>query len=145
MKIEKKLAPERLYKEYRTTDNIKYIVVQVIENNIVQHYHVHNGKAIQLIPDNYMSDSVKGAKLSDYGKLHGICNKYNSISVGVPNNMSAADKQTCVNLLMTIKQRYKICNENIVRQLDVTGVANPEQWHDNDKWNADIKNKLIDI
>ena len=46
---------------------------------------------------------------------------------------------------MTIKQRYKVNKDNIIRQKDVTGEIDPAEWHDNDKWNKDIKNKLIDI
>lgn len=145
MKIEKKLASPKFYKEKRQREDIKYIVVQVIENNIIPHYHVYDGRAIQLIPDHYTSDSVNGARLSRFGVLHGICTKYNCISVGVPWNMSEEDKQTCINLIMTIKQRYKIDNDNVIRQMDVTGVENPMIWKDKEKWISDIKNKLIDI
>jgi hypothetical protein len=59
--------------------------------------------------------------------------------------MSEEDKQTCINLIMTIKQRYKIDNDNVIRQMDVTGVENPMIWKDKEKWISDIKNKLIDI
>ena len=145
MKIEKKIADPKYYDEKRDTNDIKYIVIQTISNKATPHYHVTNGQAIQIVPDKYMSNSVNGARLNDFGFLHGICTKYNSISIGVPENMSDDDKQTCVNLIMTIKQRYKINNKNIVRQLDVTGEISPREWFDNDKWKEDIQNKLIDV
>lgn len=145
MKIEKKLADSKYYGPKRTLSDIKYIVVQDIRNNTIPHYHIINETAIQIIPDYHMNDSVNGAKFSKNGYLHGICTKYNSISIGVPDNMSDHDKQLCFNLVMTLKQRYKIKNENIVRQLDVTGERNPVEWHASEKWNNDIKNKLIDV
>lgn len=59
--------------------------------------------------------------------------------------MSDDDVQTCLNLIMTLKQRYKINNNDIVRQKDVTGENDPVKWYDDNKWTNDIKNKLIDI
>lgn len=89
--------------------------------------------------------SVNGGKRSKFAYLHGICNKYNCLSIGVPYRMSQDEKQTCINLIMTVKQRYKIKDENIVRQFDVTGEINPEEWYDDSLWNRDIKKKLIDV
>ena len=145
MKIEKKLAEMKYYGDKRSTNDIKYIVVQTFGNKASTHYHIKDGKAIQIIPDNYMSDAINGARLTLNGYLHGICTKYNCISIGVPSNLSEDDKQTCLNLIMTIKQRYKVNNDNIVRQMDVTGEHDPDVWRDNYIWNKDIKNKLIDI
>lgn len=145
MKIEKKLVSPKYFGDKRPVDDIKYIVIQETGNKATPHYHIMDGEAIQAVPDEYLSDSVNGPKLCFYGYLHGICNKYNSISIGVPSKMSQEDKQTCLNLIMTIKQRYKIKDDNIIRQMDVTGEINPEEWHDNEKWNKDIKNKLIEV
>lgn len=145
MKIEKKIVDTKYYDSKRNANDIKYIVIQTIGNKPTPHYHVINGDATQFIPDNYMSNSVNGAKLNKRGYLHGVCTKYNSISIGVPENMSDDDKQTCLNLIMTLKQRYKVKNNNIIRQTDVTGENNPAVWHDEDKWKNDIQNKLIDI
>lgn len=145
MKIEKKLANPKYFDGERPKEDIKYIVIQNIDNIAMPHYHLSDGMVIQVIPDDKMTDAVSGPKLTRFGVLHGICSKYNSISIGVPYKMSVEDKQTCINLIMTIKQRYKIDNDNVIRQMDVTGVENPIIWKDKEKWISDIKNKLIDI
>ena len=145
MRISRRFADKRTYGEKRSTDDIQYIVVQTISNTASSHYFIRDNEAIQLIPDEYMSNAINGARIGKDGILHGICTKYNSISIGVPYEMSDDVKQMCLNLVMTIKQRYKICNENIVRKTDVTGESNPEAWYDNDRWTKDIKNKLIEF
>lgn len=145
MKIERKLADKKFYGEKRSTKDIQYIVIQTINNNATTHYHIRSSAVYQIIPDEYMSNATNGARASKNGFLHGICTKYNSVSIGVPCKMSLDDKQTCLNLVMTLKQRYKIDNDNIVRQVDVTGGFDPEEWCDNDRWVKDIKKKLIDI
>ena len=144
MKIEKKITSQKHYGDIRSIDDIVFIVLQTIDNSPVTHYHVVDGTAIQLVPDNYISDSVNGPRYSKFGYLHGICTKYNCISIGVPEKMSQEDKQTCLNLIMTLKQRYKIHEDNVIRQMDVTGEVDPVEWHNNDKWKKDIKDKLID-
>jgi len=144
MKIEKRYADPKHYSDKRQ-DKIVYIVIQALDNKPTPHYHITDGKAIQFVPDNFMSDSVNGGKLNPCGYLHGICHKYNSISIGVTDNMSEEDKTVCFNLIMTLKQRYGIKSDNIVRQKDVTGEMNPCIWYDNDKWKEDIKDKLIDL
>lgn len=145
MKIEKKIADMRHYGDKRDLRDIKYIVIQTIGNKATPHYHIKDAEAIQIVPDNYISDAVNGARLSKQGYLHGICTKYNCISIGIPEKMSKEDKQTCINLIMTIKQRYKVKNDDIIRQTDVTGDIDPAEWYDSAKWKKDIKDKLIDI
>lgn len=145
MKIQKKLINPRFYGDKRHTQDIKYIVVQTINNKTASHYHINNSEVIQTIPDDIMSDAVNGGKLNKNAYLHGICTKYNSIVISVPDEMSLDDKQACLNLIMTIKQRYKIDNENIIRQYDVTGEVNPKEWYDVVLWDKDIKKKLIDV
>ena len=145
MKIEKRIADAKHYGDKRSTKDIKYIVIQNITNKPVSHYNIINGEAIQIIPDDHIGNSVSGPRLNRRGYLHGVCTKYNSVSIGVPCKLSDSDKQMCFNLIMTIKQRYKINDDDIIRQMDVTGEMDPETWHDSDSWNKDIKNKLIDI
>ena len=145
MKIERQFIGKRHYGESRSTKDIRFIVVRTIDNNAITHYHIIKGTAIQKIPDEYMSDAINGGKVNKYAYLHGICTKYNSLSIGVPSRMSQDDKQMCINLIMTLKQRYKIKDDDIVRQFDVTGDINPEEWYDAHLWHKDIKNKLIDI
>lgn len=145
MKIEKKIADIRHYGDRRKIGDITYIVIQTIGNKPSPHYHIVDGGAVQIVPDSYMSNSVNGARVNKRGYLHGICTQYNSISIGVPEEMSDDDKQTCLNLIMTLKQRYKVKNDNIVRQMNVTGENDPAEWRDEEKWKNDIKNKLIDI
>ena len=101
--------------------------------------------AREFIPDNFLSDSVNGRRLCSNGYLHGICTQYTSISIGLAPDPTQDDIDSCVKLIMTLKQRYHINNENIVRQKDVTGEANPEKWFNDDSWNKDIKGNLIDI
>ena len=145
MKIERKIAEPRFYGDKRSTKDIKFIVIQTIGNKATTHYHITDGTAIQFVPDDHISDAVNGARMNRLGIFHGICTKYNSISIGVPSKMSDDDVQTCLNLIMTLKQRYKINNNDIVRQKDVTGENDPVKWYDDYKWTNDIKNKLIDI
>ena len=145
MKIEKQFTPMKYYGDKRNKNDIIYIVVQTIENRPITHYQIVDGKVIQKIPDDYTSDAINGPRLCKFGYLHGICTKYNCISIGISDHLSEDDIQMCLHLIMTMKQRYRIKNECIVRQVDVTGEANPEIWYDNDKWKADIKDKLIEI
>lgn len=145
MKIDKQLAPLKYYGDRRSKDDIIYIVVQSIDNRPITHYQVVNGIAIQKIPDDYLSDAVNGPRMCSFGYLHGICTKYNSITIGISDRLSEDDLQTCRHLIMTIKQRYKIHDDCIIRQRDVTGEANPEIWFDDDRWKADIKDKLIEL
>ena len=145
MKIEQQLLASELYGEKRNKKDIKYIVVQDIGNKHSPHYIVYEGKAIQKIPDDYASDSVNGCRLNRFGYLHGICTKYNSISIGIPSKMLTESKEMCVNLIMTLKQRYKISDDNIIRQMDITGELNPVCWHEFKTWERDVINKLIEI
>lgn len=145
MKIERKITNKRYSREKRAKEDIKYIVVQSIEDGKLSHYRIINGKAIQFIPDIEISDSVNGARLTTFGYLHGICNQYNSISIGLADDLSSEDIQICFNLIMTLKQRYRIDKGNIVRQKDVTGMVNPKIWWTDQDWENDIKSKLIDI
>lgn len=145
MRIQRRMADTKAYGDKRATDDIKYIVLQTIENKPVSHYNIVKGEVFQLIPDDYMSDSVNGRKLCSKGILHGICTKYNSISIGLPQKASAEDLNSCIKLIMTIKQRYKIEDSNVIRQMDITGEPNPEKWNDDKSWNKDVKSKLIEI
>ena len=145
MKIEQKIADMRFYGDRRSKADIEYIVIQTIGNKATTHYHIVNGTAIQVVPDDYMSDAVNGARLCSKGYLHGICTKYNSVSIGVPERMSEEDKQTCLNLIMTLKQRFKVDRGKIIRQMDITGEMNPSEWSTDVLWESDIKNKLIDV
>lgn len=145
MKIERQLAPIKCYGGKRSKNDIVYIVLQDIDNKPLTHYRIIEGQAIQKIPDDYVSDAVNGPRFSRNGYLHGICTKYNSISIGIPDHMTEDDVQTCLHLIMTIKQRYKVHNDCIIRKTDVTGEINPESLFDNDRWKADIKDKLIEI
>ena len=144
MKIEKRIASPEHYSDKRR-DKIIYIVVQEINNKCTPHYHITDGKAIQIVPDDYMSNSVNGGRLNHHGTLHGICTKYNSISIGVNDIMTDDDIVTCLKLVMTLKQRYKVDKNNIIRQMDITGEASPSIWYDYDKWASDIIKNLIDI
>lgn len=145
MKIEKKFAHCKHYGDKRNTNDIDYIVVKSIDDKPITHYHIVNESAVQLIPDDHISDSVNGAKMCAKGYLHGICTRYNSVSIGVSDKMSRDDIQTLINLIMTLRQRYKVKNENVIRLKDVTGECNPEILYDDDSWKKDIKDMLIEV
>lgn len=145
MKIEKDYINDKFFDEKREISEIKYIVIKDIINSSATHYIIINGKAIQKIPDKYTSKAVNGGKLNRFGFLHGICTKYNSISIGIQDRLSDEDKEMCLKLVMTLKQRYNIKNDNVVRQMDITGKCEPKAWHNFDIWNAELKEKLIDL
>lgn len=144
MRIESRLTNPQNYDGIRLED-IKYIVIQNIDNKFSPHYHIKDGKAIQIIPDDNMSDSVNGGKLNICGTLHGICTKYNSISIGVCDNLSKEDKKVCVNLVMTLKQRYNVEKNNIIRKKDVTGALEPTEWHNDKNWIEEMVNQIIEL
>ncbi len=134
MKIESKINRNKDYGQRRNAEDIKFIVVQSIDNGPTPHYHVTKDKVIQIIPDKCMSDSVNGARHGRLGVYHGICTKYNSLSVGI-----SADDELCMHLILTLMQRYDIPLENVLRKTDVTGEMNPKEWFDKDKWTEVLK------
>lgn len=145
MKIERKFTESKDYGDKRNKRDIEYIVIQTIDNKPITHYQVRDDNAIQYIPDEFLSNSVNGARLSTKGVFHGICTKYNSISIGLPSKPSTDEIQTCIKLIMTIKQRYKVKNEKVIRLTDITGEPNPERWYDNERWHKDIISNLIEL
>ena len=145
MKIEKKFAHCKHYGDKRSTNDIDYIVVKSIDDRPITHYHVVNKTAIQLVPDENISDSVNGPRMCAKGYLHGVCTRYNSVSIGIDDKMSRDDVQTLINLIMTLRQRYKVKNENVIRLKDITGECNPEMLYDDDSWKKDIKDMLIEV
>lgn len=144
MRIEKRITNPKNYDGERPT-GIKYIVIQNIGNRHSPHYHISEGKVIQIIPDGNMSNSVNGGKVNACAKLHGICTKYNSISIGICNDLSEDDKQACIDLIMTLIQRYNIDKNNVVRKKDVTGCLDPTGWCDDNTWTKEIVNCIIDL
>ena len=146
MKIERKYADLK-YREKRC-DNIEYIVIQSFTDKDTSHYQIIDGKVYQMLPDNILSASVNGGRLNQYGILHGICTKYNSITIGVKDDPENDDIELCKHLIMTLRQRHKIKENNIIRQIDITGEVSPKIWFDKDKWEKDIiialKNMLED-
>ena len=80
MKIVKKFADIKP-RDKRDTKDINYIVIQAFSDQDTSHYHVSDGKIVQILPDNCISNSINGGKVSRFGLYHGICNKYNSVSI----------------------------------------------------------------
>ncbi len=136
MKIEKKLADIK-YREKRC-DDIQYIVIQAFNEKDTSHYQVYNGKVYQILPDDVLSNSVNGGKLNKYGVLHGICTKYNSITISLKDYPEEDDIELCRHLIMTLRQRHKIDENNIIRQIDITGEVSPKKWFNRGKWEEDI-------
>lgn len=144
MRIESRLTNPENYDDVRP-DSIKYIVIQNIGNTYSPHYHIKDGKAIQIIPDVNMSNSVNGGRLNGCGMLHGICTKYNSISIGVCDNLSKDDKKACIDLVMTLKQRYNVEKNNIIRKKDITGVSEPTEWYNDKNWIEEVVKQIIEL
>lgn len=144
MRIESRLTNPKNYDDTRP-ESIKYIVIQNIGNKFSPHYHIKDGKAVQIVPDANMSNSVNGGKLNGCGVFHGVCTKYNSISIGVCDNLSREDKKVCINLVMTLKQRYNVEKNNIIRKKDVTGVLEPTEWHNDKNWIEEVVKQIIEL
>ena len=144
MKIERKYADTKL-REKRDINDIKYIVIQSFNNKDTSHYHISDGKVMQILPDAYISNSVNGGKLSDLGRYHGICTKYNSVSISINNHPNEEDIDLCRHLIMTLIYRHKVIKDNIIRQTDITGEVSPEIWFDKDKWDSDVIEKIKDM
>jgi hypothetical protein len=125
MIIESKITESKNYGDKRETENINFIVIQSFSDRPTSHYHVINGKIYQVIPDDFISNSVNGPRLTHFGKYHGICTKYNSISINIDEDCSLTDIQQLSFLIMTLKRKYKINVDKIIRQMDITGEANP--------------------
>ena len=123
----------------RQCDEIIFIVIQDHNDDNVCHYNVTNNKVVQLIPDENISASVSGPKINKNGIKHGVCTMYNSISIALKDNIDTEGQKLCKKLIMTLKMRYKIKNENILRIKDVTGVTSPLAWQNNDDWNILLK------
>ena len=139
MKIESKINKAKDYGEIRPTSDIEYIVVSALNNKSSTHYHVANNKAVQVIPDNCMSDTVCGPRLNKFGIYHGICTRYNSLTIGI-NEVDGL----CVHLILTLMQRYNIPPDNVLRKLDITGEMEPDLWSNDYKW-YEIKDKIKSI
>lgn len=145
MKIEKKYTSLKKFGDKRKTDDINYIVVQSIGDRPTPHYHVVAEKVYQIIPDNYMSNSVNGARLSRHGVYHGICTKYNCISIGINENPTREDRDLCIHLILTLMQRYNLSSDKIIRQKDITGEVDPEIWFDESDWSRNVIRHINDI
>lgn len=145
MKIEKKITDACNYGDKRNTGDIKYVVLLDLGERPTPHYHVCGDKVYQIVPDNMMSATVNGARLSKDGVYHGICTKYNSVSIGINNNLSDKDSELCLHLIMTLLQRYDLRPDDVIRLKDITGEISPEIWEDNNKWTDDVINKLNDM
>lgn len=141
MKIDKRYA-DLTNREKRQIKDIQYIVIQTFNNKDTSHYQIANGNVYQLLPDDVLSNSVNGGRLNKYGVYHGICTKYNSISIGLKDYPKRDDVETCRHLIMTIIQRYNISRDKVIRQTDVTGEVSP---FDKDKWEKDILLELMNM
>lgn len=144
MKIEKKFADLK-NREKRDKSEIKYIVIQPFQNKDTSHYHIMDNKVYQILPDSCISDSVSGGKLNRLGVYHGICTRFNSVSISVKDYPDKKDIELCKHLIMTIRQRYNIRDNDIIRQTDITGEIGPEIWFNNSRWNEDIIQGLKDM
>lgn len=138
MVIDKKFTEPKNYGDKRNKNDIEYIVIQEFSDKPTAHYHIVNEQVLQLIPDDFISNAVNGGKCCNLGIYHGICTKYNCISICIVENPNENDLELLSHLIMTIKRRYKISDDNILRQSDVTGEPNPQMFLDNRKWHEKV-------
>ena len=145
MVIEKKFTESKNYGDKRNKDDIEYIVVQEFSDKPTAHYHIVGEKAVQLIPDDYISNAVNGGRYCHLGVYHGICTKFNSISICISENPTDDDLKLLSHVIMTLKRRYKVDLTKIIRQADVTGEPNPQIFLDSSKWHDRVIQKIIDM
>lgn len=145
MIIEKKIADPKNYGDKRNVEDIEYIVIQEVSDKPISHYQVMNNKVIQVIPDDYISNSVNGPKCCHLGIYHGISTKYNSITICIAEIPNNDDLDLLSHLIMTIKRRYKISVDKIIRQSEVTGEPNPQIFLDNDLWRKKVIQRIHEM
>lgn len=151
------IANKNNYGGFRSTDNIKYIVIHYTGNdgdtdenngkyfkdNIVKasaHYYVDDDSVTQSVPDNYVAWSVGGSKYSNCsttmgGRYYGIINNTNSISIEICDDVkngvvypSAKTIENAVELTKSLMKKYNIPMPRVVRHFDVTGKPCPAYW-----------------
>lgn len=110
------------------------------------HYFVDDDSITRSVPDNYVAWSVGGAKYSDCaetggGKLYGIANNYNSISIEMcdtkRDGIVMASEKTMENtavLCRELMEKYHIDVEHVIRHFDVNGKHCPAYFMDNATW-----------
>ena len=145
MIIEKKIADPKNYGDKRNVEDIEYIVIQEVSEKPISHYQVMNNNVIQVIPDDYISNSVNGPRCCHLGIYHGICTKYNSITICIAEKPNNDDLDLLSHLIMTIKRRYKISIDKIIRQSEVTGEPNPQMFLDNDLWHKKVIQRIHEM
>lgn len=119
------------------TQNIQQQTPQIQNGGFVFVKDINEARNYAVAPGNSVTFKIESQPY--------ICTKYNSVSIGLSDTLSEQDIETCLRLIMTLKQRYDVENDNIVRQMDITGEHNPKTWHDMNKWKKNIKDKLIDF
>ncbi len=170
VQIKTKLANKKNYGNFRSTSNIKYIVIhytgnngdtdenngKYFANNIVQasaHYFVDSDSITQSVPDNYVAWSVGGKKYSNSGgKLYGKCTNSNSISIELCDDVkngiiypSAKTIQNALELVEMLMNKYSIPKDNVIRHYDVNGKPCPKYWVEAAKWKSEFWNKIDDV
>lgn len=145
MIIEKKYTDPKNYGDKRKVEDIEYIVIQEISEKPISHYHVINEKVVQLIPDDFISNSVNGPRCCYLGIYHGICTKYNSITICIADTPNKCDMELLSHLIMTLKRRYKISENKIIRQSEVTGEPNPQIFLDNELWRKKVIQRIQEM
>lgn len=167
VQIKTKLANKKNYGNFRSTSNIKYIVIhytgnngdtdenngKYFANNIVQasaHYFVDSDSITQSVPDNHVAWSVGGKKYNNSGgKLYGKCTNSNSISIELCDDVlngvvypSAKTIENALELICNLMNKYSIPKENVIRHYDVNGKSCPAYWVDDNKWKNEFWNKI---
>lgn len=170
--MKENLANRNNYGGARSADKIKYIVIHYtandgdrdegnanyFKNNVVKassHYFVDDDSVTQSVPDNFIAWSVGGTKWKDCattggGKMHGVINNANSISVEMCDTKKdgryQATEETMANtatLVKSLMKKYNVDINHVYRHFDVTGKHCPAYLMNQAAWSA-FKERLKD-
>ena len=158
-----KLARSTNYGNYRSTNNIKYIVIHYTANNgdtdtgngsyfsrektgTSAHYFVDEDSCTQAVPDNRIGYHCETKGMT----FKCGCRNINSIGIemcsDIVNGQYIITQQTKLNTVTLTKwlmKKYNIPTSMVIRHWDVCGKECPKPWigNDNSEW-KDFKNKL---
>lgn len=170
-KIKTAIANTKNFGGWRSTTNIKYIVIhytandgdrdesngRYFQNNVVKasaHYFVDSDSITQSVKDDRIAWAVGGKKYNDCaktggGKYYGKCVNSNSISIELCDDVKngtiyPSDKtiENALELTEYLMKKYKVPKSKVIRHFDVTGKYCPAYWMDDKDWKKEFWNKI---
>lgn len=167
VQIKQQIAARANYGSYRSTSNIKYIVIhytgndgdsdesngKYFINNIVKasaHYFIDDDSITQSVPDNYSAYAVGGKKYNNSGgRLYGTVNNANSLSIELcdvlKNGVIYPSEKTINNALELtnfLMKKYNIPAHRVIRHYDVNGKSCPAYWINDSSWEKAFHGRL---